>query len=86
MNPLCSLENSFLQCFGLQACALSWVNTAESYKRLAIPCSTLSPISLGHVNLLQPMCIPLSCRGLVSRAGGAAGGLVSSHPFPQRNG
>lgn len=66
---------------------MSWVNTAESYKRLAIPCSTLSPISLGHVNLLHPhMCIPLSRRGLVSRAGGAAGGLVSSHPFSQRNG
>lgn len=46
----------------------------------------LSPLCLVVLSYLTHLCTnSLPCRDLVSGAGGAAGGLVPSDPFPQRD-
>lgn len=79
-------EQALLLCSSLQGCALRWDKDVESRLWLATPCIMLGPLWLGSANLLYPpVNMSLSCRDLVSGAGGAAGGLVSSDPFPQRD-
>lgn len=74
-----------LLCSSLQDCALKW--DKESCQWLASPRTMLSPLWLGSANLLYPRVhISLLCRDLVSGAGGATGGLMSSDPFSQRIG
>lgn len=73
-------------CSSLQDC-FKWDKAVESCQWLAAPCTMLSPLWLDSTNLVYPpVHNSLSCRDLVSGAGGAAGGLVSSDPFPQRVG